>query len=69
MNCSFKERTDCQYKWETHFSLTTPGSQWRPVYDWCWTIFGKPGADWDYHGGWIKLRSDEELVMFKLRWP
>lgn len=64
-----------QYKWEAHYSLTTPGTKWREVWEWCWETLGHPGTDpdtgvhsgWDYHGGWIKLRSDEELFLFQLR--
>ena len=68
MKWNFKERTNRQYKWETYIPPGTAGSE--KGYAWLWATLGKPGPDsgWDYHGGWIKLKGDEEMIMFKLRW-
>jgi hypothetical protein len=68
MRWNFKERTDRQYKWEAYRS-----PQLRDDYDiyrWCMGSFGPPGPEqgWDHHGGWIKLKGDEEMLMFRLRW-
>ena len=76
MNTEFKYRPDRDYKWEIHYSLTDPKSDWRLVREWCWSTFGHPGTDpetgvhsgWDYHGGWIKIRDDENMLLFKLKW-
>lgn len=63
-------------RWMVHFSLTDPASNWREVWDWCWSTFGHPGtdpdtgiySDWDYHGGWIYFYDEKLVVWFQLRW-
>ena len=73
MKCTFMHRPDRQYHYETHIPLKSFQTE---VYGWCWRTFGHPGqalnefgnGSWDSHGGWIKLRGEEELVIFKLRW-
>jgi hypothetical protein len=74
MNYQFNEYTTRQYKWQAYFSPHNPN--FSEIYSWCWVTFGPPGPRpkpnapgvWDSHGGWIKLSTDEELVLFKLRW-
>lgn len=63
-------------RWTVHYSLTDPSSYRQEVWKWCWQTFGHPGTDpesgiksqWDYHGGWLYLYSEEALAWFKLRW-
>jgi hypothetical protein len=66
MNWNFKEYPNRHYKWEAYYS--PQGPEMRELYAWCWQTFGHTGVNWDNHGGWIKLKGDEELIMFKLRW-
>jgi hypothetical protein len=67
MKYKFIERTDRQYKWEMYRGPQSLDS--HEVWTWCREVFGPLGGEWESLGGWLKLRSDEELVMFKLRWP
>lgn len=72
MKWEFRKHVGKQYKWKAYKPPGTPGTE--KVYSWCWGSFGQPGElntnpVWNCHGGWIELKGDEELVMFKLRWP
>lgn len=66
MNWNFKMRDDRQYKYEAYYS--PQGPEMHALYKWCIESFGPIGVGWDNHGGWIKLRDDESLTMFLLRW-
>lgn len=74
MNIQFKHRPDRDYKWEWYYS--PQGPEIGAVYNWCWETFGHPGTDpetgvhsnWDSHGGWVKFREEEDMIMFCLRW-
>jgi hypothetical protein len=69
MKWDFKYRPDRQYHYEAYRSPQLRDS--NQVYRWCWDTYGQPGPEqgWDCHGGWIKLKGEEEMIMFKLRWP
>ena len=71
MNIQFKHRPDKDYKWEWYYS--PQGSETGEVYKWCWETYGHPGRAlgnglWENHGGWIKFREKEDMLMFVLRW-
>jgi hypothetical protein len=74
MNWDFKHRPDRQYGYETYMP-------WQPrdcikfddVYGWLWNTYEQPGTaegtgQWDSHSRWIKLKGEEELSMFLMRW-
>jgi hypothetical protein len=66
MQINFKHRPDRQYHYESYY--TTVSSKFTPLCLWCRQTFGPPGGQWDYHGGWLKLRGEQELMLFKLKW-
>jgi hypothetical protein len=66
MQIDFKYRPDRQYHYEQYFQ--PQGLDFATIYGWCGRTFGLPGTRWDYHGGWVKLRSEQELMFFKLKW-
>lgn len=63
-------------RWEVRYSLTNPQSNWREVFEWCWSTFGHPGTDpetgvksaWDYHGGCLRFYDKETVLLYTLRW-
>ena len=66
MKWDFKNRSDRQYKWEAYRSPQDPDVD--KVWTWLWGTFGQIGDVWESHDGWLRLRGDEELLIFKLRW-
>jgi hypothetical protein len=66
MKLNFTRHPLRQYLYEQYFNPR--GLEFAPVYNWCGRTFGLPGTLWDYHGGWIKLKSEKELMLFTLRW-
>jgi hypothetical protein len=66
MQIEFKHRPDRQYHYEYYYN--PQGLEFAPIYGWCGRTFGLLGERWDYHGGWIKLRGEQELMLFKLKW-
>ena len=68
--------TKIKNRWEIHFSITNPASNWKEIWEWCWQSFGHPGTDpetgvysgWDYHGGSIYFYNEKCVTMFVLRW-
>jgi hypothetical protein len=72
MKFEFKHRPDREYAWEAYISIADP--DWKNMYKWCWDTFGHQGFSnqgegrWDNYSGWIKLRGEEELTLFTLRW-
>ena len=74
MNWDFKHRPDRQYHYETYVNHTPRGDpKFEQIYGWLWQTFGQPGSaegtgQWESHSRWIKLRSEDELTVFLLRW-
>jgi hypothetical protein len=66
MKLMFVEQPARQYKWAAYGSPQNP--DFLEVWHWCCSAFGALGDCWESHGGWIQLRTDEELIIFKLRW-
>lgn len=64
----FVERLDRMYRYETYFSRLMSTKKREEIFEWCTITFGTLGDKWDNHGGWLYLRSDQELTMFMLRW-
>ena len=62
-------------RWEVHYSLTHPDSNWEEVWHWCLKTFGHPvftesgtNSSWDYRGGWIYFYDEKYVTLYKLRW-
>ena len=60
-------------RWEVHYSIADPKSEWSKVYAYMWETFGHPGkafgdGSWDYHGGWIYFYDEKCVMMYMLRW-
>ena len=66
MNTNFKHYPNRQYPWQWYYS--PQGQEYYEVYNWLWQNFGPIGERWDHHGGWIKLRGEEDVILFTLRW-
>lgn len=52
--------------WETYYS--PQGPEMPEVYSWCYRTFGELGERWEQHGGWIKFRNEQDVVLFKMKW-
>ena len=74
INWDFKHRPDRQYVYETYMPRGPRGEvKFDDVYSWLWSTYGQPGSaegtgQWDSYSRWIKLKSEEELSMFLIRW-
>ena len=67
MKFAFARRIDRSYLFEAF--IRADDNEWRSIHKWCAYVFGEPGDKWDHsNGGWFKLRGEEELTMFTLRW-
>lgn len=65
MEITLTRRPDCQYHFETVVN-------YRPLRHsmlaWLQETYGPPGKEWDGHGAWIKIRSEEDATFFLLKW-
>ena len=74
MNWDFIHRPDRQYHYEAYYPRQPRTEEnFAAIYGWLWATFGQPGSaegtgQWDSHSRWIKLRGEEELTMFLMRW-
>jgi hypothetical protein len=76
VNIPIPSRDPHNNRWQMHFSLFDPASNWRSIWEWCWATFGHPKtdpetgqkSDWDYHGGWLYFYNEECVIMYLLRW-
>ena len=71
MDDGIKFVPDKHYQCKMYF--TGSNKLFNEVYGWCWQTFGHPGSalgtgQWDSHARFIKLKTTEEVLLFKLRW-
>ena len=56
-------------RWEVHYSLFDPKSNWIEVWKWCLKTFGSPTKNsWGYHGGWLYFYDEKYVILYQLRW-
>jgi hypothetical protein len=65
MGITFTHRPDRIFHYETLVSLKSLNDK---MCAWLQETYGDSGKEWGGHGGWIYLRSEEDVTLFLLKW-
>jgi hypothetical protein len=66
MDIKFQYTPGKRYPYKWYYS--PQGSEFNNVMKWTYETYGFPGDRWDCHGGSMMFSTEEDALLFTLRW-